>query len=175
MERLERGGRYQPKGTTYSRETMAAAYKTIASADVGTKVTAKYSFGGDSVYTVEMRGGKKVLRLEGEGRGKVLTSPSSAKGIIGNPRQVTISPTATTGTPIPGKWTRTSMELGGRWGDKEKGHLSGDGKYFVFKDAGGRYRLYDTAKGKTVTQSKGSDLTFNKLKEAQDYASKRKR
>lgn len=49
-----------------------------------------------------------------------------------------------------------------------------NGKYVVYKTPGGRYRIYNKKKRSDVMQSGGTDLTFNKLSDAKQYASKLK-
>ena len=72
------------------------------------------------------------------------------------------------------KWSKSAMNIKDRQSKYTQGYADVSGKYFVYKDAGGRFRLYDIAKGRTVDQGKGADLTFNRLKDAQAYARTRK-
>lgn len=100
MEEKVMGGRgaaskLQKKETvaefSYSRSELSAAYRKIASAPVGSVVTAKYTFGGDTVYEVRSRaGGKKQLVAKGSSRGRALTSSTSAKSILGQPSSVKV-------------------------------------------------------------------------------------
>ena len=62
-----------------------------------TRITVSYTFGGDSLYRIGIRGGgkHKVLeRISSDGmrlsRGKVINSVSSVKRLLGNARRITI-------------------------------------------------------------------------------------
>ena len=65
----------------------------------------------------------------------------------------------------------TTETIKDRQGQQYKAYSNG-GSRIVYRDAGGRYRVYDTKSGKTLTQGHGVDLTFSKLKDAKAYASK---
>lgn len=72
--------------------------------------------------------------------------------------------------PAAQKWSRTTMPIQDRQGQKYTAYSNG-GRRIVYKDAGDRYRVYDTKTGKTITQGHGVGLTFNKLKDAKQFAS----
>lgn len=69
--------------------------------------------------------------------------------------------------PAAQKWSRTTITVNGQ----NTPAYSNGGRRVVYKDGGDRYRVYDTKTGQTVTQGHGVGLTFNKLKDAKQFAS----
>lgn len=66
------------------------------------------------------------------------------------------------------KWSRTTITVKGQ----DTRAYSNGGRMVVYKDGGGRFRVFDTKTGTTVTQGKGADLVFNKLADAKKYANR---
>lgn len=71
-------------------------FKAIAESPEGTRVTVDFTFGGSTLYEVQMRGGgTKVLTAINEDgttrmRGKVIRTASAVRDVLGNPRTITI-------------------------------------------------------------------------------------
>ena len=71
-----------------------------------------------------------------------------------------------------GNWKRTTAIIADRKSMTYPGYEKGN--HIVYKDDGGRFRVYDIRRQHTLTQGKGADLTFNKLADAKKYAESRK-
>lgn len=58
----------------------------VAHAAPGASFRFHYAFGSwESVYTVELKNNKKILRHSGDNRGRIITGPASVARIIGKP------------------------------------------------------------------------------------------
>ena len=73
----------------------------------------------------------------------------------------------------PLTWKRRVVAIRDRANSKENAYVDSNDRYAVYKDAGGRFRVYDMKKKRTVDQGGGVDLVFNRLKDAKEYASKK--